>query len=41
MKNIDWKGIAVTVGIVIVTVIFIVPLVRPLVSKIPFVGKYA
>ena len=41
MKNIDWKGIAVTVGIVIVTVIFIVPLVRPLVSKIPLVGKYA
>ena len=41
MKNIDWKGIAVTVGIVIVTVIFIVPFVRPLIAKIPVVGKFA
>ena len=41
MKNIDWKGILITALVAIVAVVFIYPLVRPFVQKIPVVGKWA
>ena len=39
--KIDWKTILLTFVISIIAVVFIYPLVRPLLVKIPVVGKYA
>ena len=38
--KLNWKEIAVTGLIAIVAVVFIWPLARPFVAKVPFVGKY-
>jgi len=41
MKNINWKNVITIVVVGSLAAIFIVPLLRPLVQKIPVIGKYA
>jgi hypothetical protein len=39
MKNINWKGIAVTAGIAL-GVFLLYPMIRPFAQKIPVIGKW-
>ena len=41
MKNINWKGILITAGVAIVAVVFVYPMIRPYVQKLPVVGRLA
>lgn len=41
MKNINWKNIVTILIVASLAAIFIVPLLRPLLQKIPLIGKYA
>ena len=41
MKNINWKNIITILIVAVLAAIFIVPLIRPLIQKIPLIGKYA
>lgn len=41
MKNINWKNIGTIVVVAVIAGVFIVPLARPLLAKIPVLGKYA
>lgn len=41
LKRINWANVAFIVGVSTLTVLFIVPFVRPLVQKFPVIGKYA
>ena len=41
MKSINWKNIITIAVVAVVATIFRVPLVRPLLARIPVVGKYA
>ena len=40
MKNINWKGIAITAAVSIVAVVVVYPLLRPYLQKVPAVGKF-
>jgi hypothetical protein len=40
MKNINWKNIALIALVAVLVAVFIVPLVKPFLAKIPFLGKY-
>ena len=39
MKNINWKGIAVTAGIAL-AVFLLYPMIRPFAQKLPVIGKW-
>jgi hypothetical protein len=41
LKNFNWSNTLWILAIVLIAVLFVVPLVKPLVQKIPFLGKYA
>ena len=38
--KINWKDLAITGAIAIVAVVFVWPMLKPFVAKIPVVGKY-
>lgn len=40
MKNINWSNIITIAVVATLAVIFIVPRVKPLLAKLPVVGKY-
>jgi hypothetical protein len=41
LKKINWSNVATIAVVAVVAAIFVVPLVRPLFTKLPVVGKFA
>ena len=41
MKNINWSNILTIAIVGTLAAIFLVPLVKPIIQKLPVVGKYA
>ena len=41
LKKINWPNVAMIAVVATLAAVFIVPLVRPLLAKLPVIGKYA
>ncbi len=40
LKNINWGNVAMIAVVAVIVGVFIVPRARPLIAKVPFLGKF-